>query len=270
MKDIIVFGANGMLGRYVSRFFEEKNFNVIKITRKDYDLSTITNDDLKNLIIHYDFPIVINCAGAIIQKYNRYGAEKMIQINSVFPWKLSSVCNELGIKLIHITTDCVYSGLRGHYIEDDRHDPIDVYGKSKSLGEPDYGTIIRTSIIGEEIGGGVSFVEWVKSEKGKTVNGYMRNIWNGITCLEFAKICYKIIENNLYWNGIRHIHSPDIIVKSNMIRLVSEIYNLNVNVEDKQLPVALCDRTILSKYDLSQWEIPSLRDQIIEMKNFKL
>lgn len=272
MKNIIVFGSNGMLGRYVSNYFENKDFNIIKLTRGDFDLNKIKKQEIFELLKKYNNPIVMNCAGAIIQKLNDYGVENMIEINSIFPWKLSEICKKENIKLIHITTDCVFSGLIGMYNEDSIHDPLDVYGKSKSLGEPNYGTIIRTSIIGEELEGKKSFVEWVKSENGNTVNGFTRNIWNGITCLQFAKICEQIINDDLWWNGIRHFPSPDKYPKNELINIIAQIYGLDIQIIPKKLPVQMCDRTVSTKYPklIEKFNIPTIPEQIIEMKKFKL
>jgi dTDP-4-dehydrorhamnose reductase len=270
MNNIIVFGANGMLGRYVSTYFHQHGFYVNRITRNNYDLTKITSFEIENELKKFNNPIVINCAGAIIQKIDTYGIDKMIEINSVFPWKLAKVCNKENIKLIHVTTDCVYSGLKGKYIESDIADDQNIYGKSKSIGEPTSVTVIRTSIIGEELEGKKSFIEWVKSEKGKTVNGYVRNIWNGVTCLQFAKICHKIITENLFWKGIRHFYSPDSMSKYEMVKTVSNIYDLDINVQEKQLPKQLCDRTLYSNYDISEYNIPSIKDQILELKQFNL
>jgi dTDP-4-dehydrorhamnose reductase len=269
---IIVFGANGMLGRYVSTYLEDKGHKIFRITRENYDLTYVNKQTIKNLLISHNNSVVINCAGAIIQKLNNYGVEKMVQINSIFPRRLAEACEELDVKLIHITTDCVFSGLKGMYDEDDIHDPLDVYGKSKSLGEPEYGTIIRTSIIGEELEGKKSFVEWVKSEDGNVVQGYTRNIWNGITCLQFAKIADQIITENLWWNGVRHFPSPDQYPKNELINIVAEAYELNIVVEPKELPVQMCDRTVATKYPelLEQFNIPTIPEQVAEMKEFDL
>lgn len=271
MKNIIIFGANGMLGKYVSQYFsEQENYNVINKTRKDINLAETSIKEIEANLESYENPVIINCAGAIIQKIRDYGELDMIKVNSVFPWQLAEVCEKNSYKLIHITTDCVFSGLEGMYNEDAIHSPLDVYGKSKSLGEPNYGTIIRTSIIGEELQGKKSFIEWLKSEKGNTVNGYTRNIWNGITCLQFAKICDKVISENLYWNGIRHFNSPDKLNKADMIKVISDIFNLDLKVNDVLLPKQMCDRTVSSKYDITNYNIPTIKDQLIEMKKFKL
>jgi dTDP-4-dehydrorhamnose reductase len=180
---------------------------------------------------------------------------------------LSKVVNELGAKLIHPTTDCVYSGLKGHYNENDKYDVSDIYGMSKAIGEPLDCTVIRTSIIGEEVGQGRSLVEWVKSSANTTVTGFTNHYWNGITCLEFAKICDTIIKANNFWKGTRHIHS-NTVNKFELVHLISEIYGLNIGVTPKETTVT-CDRSLSTNFNLIEYfNIPELKEQIIEMRNF--
>jgi hypothetical protein len=97
--------------------------------------------------------------------------------------------------------NCVFNGAEGGYVESSPHTAMDIYGRSKSLGESESATIIRTSIIGEELSNKLSLVEWVKSQAGKSVNGYLNHFWNGITCLQFAKICDYMLKNDLFWKG---------------------------------------------------------------------
>jgi dTDP-4-dehydrorhamnose reductase len=138
---------------------------------------------------------------------------------------------------------------------------------SKSLGEPDNCTVIRTSIIGEEFKNFLSLIEWVKSNKDKTVNGYRNHIWNGITCLQFAKLCEHIINKNLFWNGVRHVFSPTSATKAQLVKLISDIYNLNVHVIAVETAIK-CDRTLSTIYPIIL-EIPELYEQIKEQKEFK-
>jgi dTDP-4-dehydrorhamnose reductase len=180
---------------------------------------------------------------------------------------LANVCEYYDVKMIHPTTDCVYSGNKGKYSENDNYDVYDVYGMTKALGEPKNCTVIRTSIIGEEVNQGRSLIEWVKSEKNKTVYGFTNHFWNGVTCLEFAKICKKMIDQNMFWVGTRHLHS-NTLNKKELVELISNSFNLNVTVVEKQTEKS-CDRSITTIYeDLSKFEIPTLENQLNELKNF--
>ena len=172
---IFIFGSNGMLGNYVKSYLS-KNYNIISLTRKDYDLNNLSIDTLDSLLKNKNISendIIINCAGIIPQssKQRNIDTRLYFKINSLFPIILSQICNKYKSKMIHITTDCVFSGKDGNYNETSIHDEINDYGMSKSLGELCDATIIRTSIIGEEINNKRSLLEWVKSNKNGEING---------------------------------------------------------------------------------------------------
>jgi dTDP-4-dehydrorhamnose reductase len=197
---------------------------------------------------------------------DKYGIFNAIKVNSIFPHTLAEVCEREKYKMIHITTDCVYSGRDGSYDEKSLHDCTDVYGKTKSLGEPENCTVIRTSIIGEEIGEGRSLIEWIKSMRDKTANGFTNHFWNGLTCLQTVKIFEDIIINNKYWKGVRHVHSPNIVTKLDMVQMVSDVYDLNITINPKEAPEK-CDRSMETSYPTFD-NIPDIKVQIIEQRDF--
>ena len=265
---IFVLGSNGMLGRYVYSYFRTKGYEVIGITRKELDVLHLREPELRSKLFFLNLrenDIIINCIGMIKQRKDINDID-FIYINSLFPRILANVCENEKVKLIHPTTDCSYDGLKGKYTENDLHNATDVYGKTKSLGEPENATVIRTSIIGEEIGQSRSLVEWVKSNKDKTINGYTNHIWNGVTCLQFAIICHYIIDNNLFWNGVRHLFSPTSFTKYELTRLISDIYELNITINPFETDIK-CDRSLSSIYE-TVIPIPELTEQIKEMKEF--
>ena len=265
---IFVLGHTGMLGRYVYTYLKSEGYkNVIGLSRKELGASCVSDAQLNPV----SFPkgtIIINCMG-IINSRKGISDLEFIQVNSVFPHLLSNMCEKTGSKLIHITTDCIYDGLRGNYDESFISNATDIYGKTKSLGEPKNTTVIRTSIIGEELNNKRSLLEWVKSNKGKEVLGYTNHIWNGITCLQFAKICKHIIDNKLFWREIKHLYSPEAITKYELVKLISKIYDLNIKVIPHETEI-LCDRTLTSIRNEIMIDIPSLETQLIEMKSFCL
>jgi dTDP-4-dehydrorhamnose reductase len=269
---IFIFGSNGMLGTYV-KIYLSKYYDVVPLTRNDYDISKITIDTLKELLISKHISnndVIINCAGVIPQstKLNILSTKLYITVNTMFPIILSMLCDEFNCKFIHITTDCVFSGDNGHYNENSIHDETNIYGTSKSLGEACNGTIIRTSIIGEEIHNKYSLLEWVKSNYGQTINGYNNHLWNGVTCLELSKIICKIISNKMFWNGVRHIFSPRIISKYELVTIINDIYGLKINIynikEDKSI-----DKSLTSIYE-KIFDVPDIIEQIKELKNFNI
>ena len=262
---IILFGSTGMLGNYVKNILN-KNYEIISILRKDFDIEKDSWLKLENILNHYskESVTIINCAEIIPQKNNSTDYKSYIKINSLFPHKLQEISNKLNFKFIHITTDCVFDGKKGNYSENDLHTSNDIYGISKSLGEPENSTIIRTSIIGEEIYGKKSLLEWVKSNKDKQINGFINHKWNGITCLTLAKFIKFIIDNNNFWKGVKHIYSENIVTKYDLCCYINEIYNLNIKVNKFQDTIS---KNMTLNGEIKIKEI--IYEQILELKDFK-
>ena len=255
---IILFGSTGMLGRYVYNVLKT-DLEIICIKRDEFDIES-NNWNLLVTILKKNVEkddIIINCAGAIPQK--NPDIRKYISLNTIFPHKLSDFSKNNCNKMIHITTDCVFSGKKGNYMENDKHDAEDIYGISKSLGEPDDVCIIRTSIIGEEIIGKKSLIEWIKSCKNGTIEGFDRFYWNGITCLEMAKIILNIIKTNTFWNGIRHFYGDSIISKYQLCNMINKIYELNIDIIKNTDTCKIM--SLSSKYNISTYNISELIKQ---------
>jgi dTDP-4-dehydrorhamnose reductase len=266
---VVIFGASGMLGRYVSSYLIQDNIEVIQVCRKDFEINLETNKKnigkfLDNLSLEKD-DVVINCSGLIKPQVDKYGQALSIMVNSLFPHLLAEYCEDRNHKMIHITTDCVFSGNKGKYSEIDAHDISDIYGRTKSLGEPKNCTVIRTSIIGEEIEQGRSLLEWVKANKGGKVNGFNNHEWNGVTCLQLAKIILEILKNKNYWSGVRHVYSGP-INKFQLLELINKIYNLNILITETVAETS-CDRTLDSVFN-PNFNNPSLENQIIELLEY--
>lgn len=261
---IFVFGSHGMLGRYVVMYLK-KYFEVVEINRDELDVATaneaVLQQSFKNKIQPDD--VVINCAGTIKPRVDELGALNAIRVNAVFPHLLANYAESVGAKMIHPTTDCVFTGLDGNYNENSTHDVSDIYGRTKSLGEPANCTVIRTSIIGEEVNQGRSLIEWVKRNHDGEIPGYTNHIWNGVTCYQFAKICKEIIDKNLFWKGVRHIFSNK-LTKFELVGLVNVIYSLNIVIKPKEASTK-CDRSLTSIYDPIV-QVPSLGAQIAELR----
>jgi dTDP-4-dehydrorhamnose reductase len=227
MTNVLIFGANGMLGSYATKYLSSlPELNVTAITRNEFDVlkHSLSKIDLQNV------DVVINCVGTIKPLVTDVGVADTTVINALFPHRLANYCAGYGVKLIHITTDCVFSGAVGFYNEIAPHDPLDVYGKTKSLGEPRDAMIIRTSIIGEEVSNKRSLIEWVKSNDNKTVSGYTNHTWNGLTCLELSKFIASRIINHDYWEGVRHVFSPTSVTKMELVTIIAKAFNINLNV----------------------------------------
>jgi len=270
---IIIFGANGMLGNYVKKYFQQTKHNIIAIDRKDYDIMKNDFNYLENLLVTKEIDentVVFNAIGTIPHAAKNYDLNNKIyiKVNTLFPNILSQICMKYNAKMIHPTTDCVFTGNTGKYNENDEHDANDIYGITKSLGENNGATVIRTSIIGDEIQNKRSLVEWVKSNKNGQINGFINHYWNGITCLQFAKVLEHIIEYNLFWKGVRHIYSPRTVNKYELLNIINDTYDLNIEISKKQTDS--CDKSISSLYPETNnlFCIPDLKEQIKEMNDF--
>lgn len=238
MKKILILGSTGMLGNAVTKHFESKSYDVTSTYREGAEKVAFGKKKLKYdpLIDNFDtlqngYDYVINCIGTI-KPFMAKDPIAAREINSIFPWKLANWTNKNNTKMIHITTDCVFSGKAGKYDENSLHDALDDYGKSKSLGEPvDRCMVIRTSIIGEEIHKNASLIAWAKSQKGKTIKGYTNHFWNGITTNQYAVICDKVISENLYENGLHHVHAKDDVSKYDMMQIFNKKFDLGLTIE---------------------------------------
>jgi len=267
---LLILGSTGMLGNAVTTYFlNSPNYDVIT-TYRNVDISfpgkAIYFDALSTSLdeLPLDMDYVINCIG-IIKPFMAADPEAAIKINALFPWQLASWCQAHNSKLIHITTDCVFSGKKGKYVESDLHDALDAYGKSKSLGEcTSKAMVLRTSIIGEDIRKDASLIAWAKSQRGKTVNGFSTHLWNGVTTKEYAKICDKIISNGWYRAGLFHIFAKDDVSKLQMIKYFNKKFNLGLTIVDKKPdPV---DRTMRTEKELcARLEIPTVEQMIKEI-----
>ncbi len=243
-KKILILGANGMLGHVLFNNFSKNNNYITKGTlrnkkykkyfKEKYRKNLTTNLDitdiskLKKMIDSFKPDILINCIGIIKQK-KKINYENMIKINSLLPRKLCEITALYKTKLILISTDCVFLGLKGNYKETDLTDAKDIYGISKILGEytNKNSLVLRTSIIGHELDSRNGLLEWFLAQK-KYVNGYKNVYFSGVTTLELFKILNKyIIKSNL--SGIYHIGSRK-INKFDLLKIISKIYNKNIDI----------------------------------------
>jgi len=195
--------------------------------------------------------------------------DELLVVNSLFPRLLADYCERIGAKMIHISSDCVFSGDKGQYDETEHVDNPEMYGLSKAAGEPTNCTVIRTSLIGENRSNSKDLLEWVRNHDNDTIEGHIDKIWNGITCLQFAKICQEIIDKNLFWRGVKHVFSREYITKADLVALIAEVYELNIHITPYDTEW-FCDRTLKTVRDDVSFVIPPIKQQLIEQRNFKL
>ncbi len=269
---IILFGSNGMLGTYLKKYFSPK-YRTVCLGRENIDLNS-SEDDIYDFIKGIVDPddIIINAAGVIHQRNPR--PEEMVNVNAAFPHILQNIKNDVGCQVFHITTDCVFSGQPENndgglltYNENSYHDASDLYGRSKSLGEAPKLSIIRTSIIGEEVSNKLSLLEWAKSKAGELVFGYVDHLWNGVTCHELCILIDKFITDKFFWEGVRHFNSPDYVNKFTLLKMISDIYDLKLEI--RPTTKESCSRVLTSIYSDYRVE-KGIEQQIRELKEINI
>jgi dTDP-4-dehydrorhamnose reductase len=203
--------------------------------REDRIVVNVAVDDLDSIrkaIETVKPDVVMNAVGIIKQLPDSKNVITTLTVNSIFPHRLAELGKEFGFRLITISTDCVFSGSRGNYSEDDIPDATDLYGKSKNLGEviDDNCLTLRTSIIGHELGSSHSLIDWFLSNRGGKVKGFANAIYSGFPTIVFAAIIDNLIRNYPKLTGLYHV-SSDPINKYDLLRLVNEAYSANVTIE---------------------------------------
>ncbi len=232
-----------MIGSTLFRFFLlQESFDVyglvrskvigenLKLSKNILISGDLTNTNtLADLIKEYTPSVIINCAGITKHLKECKNNAKAIQINSLLPHEIVNICRNLNTKIIQISTDCIFSGSKGNYKEQDIPDSIDIYGKSKYLGEisDKPHLTIRTSTIGHEINTKHGLLEWFLVQN--KCMGYKNAIFSGITTLELAKVIYKILRYYENLNGIYHISSEP-IDKYSLLKMISVTYKHNVEL----------------------------------------
>jgi dTDP-4-dehydrorhamnose reductase len=215
---VLILGAGGMLGHKVWEIFRDRfDCRAAMRTRLPSPLfddeRVIDGFDATNfeatvkLIREVEPDVVVNCIGVVKQLAAAHDPIASITLNSLFPHIVARACMDAGARMIHISTDCVFAGIRGHYTEDDIPDAADLYGRSKLLGEVTEGgaLTIRTSIIGRELRTSNGLVEWFLANRGGAVRGFTNAIFSGVTTTMLARILAAIIEQHPGMHGLYHV-----------------------------------------------------------------
>jgi len=256
---VCVLGSGGLLGHMLIRVLSASH-DVYGTTRekasKDSPLAQFLPiekwigevdaaepSSIKRVFEKNQFDIAINCIGLIKQRSDQVDDRPMMSINGEFPHKLAEIANSSGVRVIQISTDCVFSGDKGNYVETDTPDPVDTYGRSKLLGELNDSTnlTIRTSHIGPELGRHTSFFDWVLGSENQTVNGYMGAIYSGFSTRVSAQLIGTLLERFYLYGNVWHLASKP-ISKFELIELINSVFDLKIQlVEDRQYT---CDRSL--------------------------
>jgi len=232
-----------------------------------YNIDALNIDHLNQIITKIRPNIIINCIGIVKQKVNSGMEKDLIFLNSLFPHQLKLICELKNIKLILLSTDCVFSGQRGNYLEDDLTDANDIYGRTKILGEiTDSKNVltIRISTIGLEINSRKGLIEWFLNQKGN-ISGYEKAIYTGFTISELSRILFNVIVNFPYLNGLYHISSEP-ISKFDLLNSLKILINKN-DIKINKDNIFFCDRSLNSdKFKLETgYNSPSWSDMLNEL-----
>ena len=258
---ILILGGHGMLGHKLVQVLSERFevYTTIRSKKKYYSESPVFQkvyflentfvesfDSIINAIKTVKPQFIINCIGVIKQRSAAKDPITSITINSLFPNRLLQLCQAANIQLIHISTDCVFSGRKGNYLEADIPDAEDLYGRTKLLGEPNApGCLtIRTSIIGRELESSHGLIEWFLSQEKQKIKGYKKAIFSGFTTIALAEILSKVVTDFPQLSGLYHVSSAP-ISKYNLLSLVKQIYGLNIEIDADE--TIKCDRSLNSE-----------------------
>jgi dTDP-4-dehydrorhamnose reductase len=231
---VLIFGTTGMLGSQMNILFsKDKKFKIFEMNRKkklnSIKINIDNKDDLINKIQSINPDYVINCIGWIKQKH--ININKAYEINSQFPRLLSHLALIFNFKLIHVSTDCVFTGKKGNYSDNDHKDAKDLYGLSKNLGEiKNLNTVtLRTSIIGPEKGKKkYSLLEWFLLQK-KEIKGFEKVFFSGLTTYELSKVIKKYIFNKNIYNDVLNVSSKH-ISKFILLKLIKKRFKKDVKI----------------------------------------
>jgi dTDP-4-dehydrorhamnose reductase len=245
---ILILGATGMLGNAMVRVLaSEPSLSVTGAMRHlsgaagfasdagAVFIEGLNVDDVDALSNMFDTTrpdVVINCVGVIKQLDAAKNIEATVPINTLLPHRLARLCGERGARLVHVSTDCVFSGTKGSpYFESDVADARDLYGLSKFLGEVDvpHAITLRTSIIGHELRGGHSLIEWFLAQEGST-RGFTRALFSGLPTVELARVVRDHVLEQRDLAGLYHV-SAEPISKYDLLQLVADVYGKRINIE---------------------------------------
>ncbi len=259
MKRILILGAYGMLGHKLLHVLDESpDCEVLATCRVRHTagerfekrfghliIDGVTAQNLESIsktIDSFRPDVLVNCIGIIKQLKEAKDPIPSIEINALFPHRLQKICVETGVRLVHMSTDCVFDGQRGSYTEDDCPSPRDLYGRTKLLGEiiDPPALTLRTSIIGHELSRGASLLDWFLSQK-SPVNGFTRAIYTGLPTVVMARVIKTLAFRSEPLTGLFQVASEP-ISKYELLRLVAADYGRTIGIHPETS--FHCDRSL--------------------------
>jgi dTDP-4-dehydrorhamnose reductase len=285
---ILILGGDGMLGHRLWHHFASRHetrvtlrmgieaysgLGIFDVDQAFAGVDVRHEGDLLRVFAEFRPDAVINAIGIIKQRDDAEAALPCLELNAVFPHRLSNICGAAGARLIHLSTDCVFSGERGAYTEADDSDARDLYGRSKFLGEvqSSHCVTLRKSAIGLELGGHAGLVEWFLAQRG-TIKGYTKAIYSGFTAIEMARIIERVLTQYTSLSGLWHVASKPISKYDLLRTLCEKLGRDDVVIEpDNEF---VCDRSLrgdrfeaTTGYRAPAWD--AMLEELAEMINMR-
>ncbi|WHZ02849.1 SDR family oxidoreductase [Neobacillus sp. YX16] len=269
---VLVLGSTGMAGHIISIYLNEAGYDVTAFSRRQFDycnniIGDITDFSyLKNIIVEGNYDAVINAIG-LLNSDAENNKSLAVLLNSYLPHYLSGITKEMKTKVIHMSTDCVFSGKTGGYIESSFKDGKTFYDRSKALGELENNKDLtfRNSIIGPDMNEyGIGLFNWFMKQKGQ-ISGYTKAVWTGVTTLTLAKAMEKALEENL--TGLYNLVNNEYINKFDLLMLFNR-YMKNDAIEILPNDSVIVDKSLINNRKDFEFVVPSYEQMIIEMKEW--
>lgn len=247
---ILILGGDGMLGHQLLRSWHEQHEVLVTLRRELADYATFglfnKNNSIggvdvrdartqKQILSDFRPDAVVNAAGIIKQRAESQEAIPSIEINALAPHRISLLAKQFGVRLVHISTDCVFSGAKGMYSEDDLEDARDLYGRSKLLGEVHdaHAVTLRTSIIGLELVRKAGLIEWFLAQRGR-IKGYRRAIFSGLTTMEMARVIERVLTGCPGLSGLWHVAATPISKYALLCALAEKLGRKDIRIESDE------------------------------------
>ncbi|MDO8788907.1 MAG: SDR family oxidoreductase [Sulfuritalea sp.] len=243
---VLVLGATGMIGNAMFRVLgRDSSYEIVGTIRSESDRAFFDAEAVNRLVVGVDVEncdalmrtfaairpdVVINCVGATKHMASGRDALTAIPLNALLPHRLAKLCEGYAARLIHVSTDCVFSGKQGNYRENVRPDAEDVYGRTKALGEVDYPNTItlRTSTIGHELRGHLGLLEWFLAQP-ERCKGFRRAVFSGLPSVTFAQVVRDLVIPKQKLSGLFHVAGRP-ISKYDLLVNIADVYNKSIEV----------------------------------------
>ena len=286
MTRVLVLGGSGMLGHKVFQILGTRGVETFATIRTRLEDSPVNRPEflqngkvvsgievsdfgcVHDTILKLEPDVVVNCVGVIKQRNAAHDSIESITINSLLPHRLAESCNEIGARLFHFSTDCVFSGEKGAYEETDPSDAADLYGRTKFLGEVDSprALTLRSSIIGRELSNYSSLLEWFLAQNGTKIRGFSKALYAGITTNRMSHLVADLITDHPSVSGMYQVSGPW-ISKYDLLFILKEAFGLDIEIErDDEVDI---DRTLVGDRFATDvgFRSPSWEEMATELAN---